>query len=82
MDQILKLEKIVVLPVKISNVTYNVRLYILPVKHLNMIIVSRSEKHYRRKRIIPVLTIGKQSERFGQRLAIPLPGEKKLIGDC
>ena len=34
----IKLEKIVVLPVKISNVTYNVRLYILPVKHLNMII--------------------------------------------
>ena len=34
----IKIEKIVVLPVKISNVTYNVKLYILPVKHLNMII--------------------------------------------
>ena len=34
----IKLEKIVLLPVKISNVTYTVRLYILPVKHLNMII--------------------------------------------
>ena len=34
----IKLEKIVVLPVKISNVTHNVRLYVLPVKHLNMII--------------------------------------------
>ena len=34
----IKLQKIVVLPVKLSNVAYNVRLYILPVKHLNMII--------------------------------------------
>ena len=34
----IKLEKSVALPVKINNVTYNVRLYILPVKHLNMII--------------------------------------------
>ena len=34
------------------------------------------------KIIIPILTIGKQSERFGQRLAIPLPGEKRLIDDC
>ena len=44
--------------------------------------MSRSETQDRRKRIIPVLTIGKQSERIGQRLAIPLPGEKKLIDDC
>ena len=44
--------------------------------------ISQSEKQYRRKRITPVLTIGKLSERCGQRLAIPLPGEKKLIDDC
>ena len=44
--------------------------------------LSRSEKQYRRKRIMPVLTIGKQSERFGQQLATPLSGEKKLIDDC
>ena len=43
--------------------------------------MSRSEMQDRRKKIIPVLTIGKQSE-FGQRLVIPLPGEKKLIDDC
>ena len=42
--------------------------------------LSRSETQKERK--ITVLTIGKQSERFGQQLAILLPGEKKLIDDC
>ena len=31
---------------------------------------------------IPVLTVGKQSEEFGQQLAIPLSGEKKINEDC